>query len=134
MAVDCFYNRGRALGTILSRVGRTLRRNYAKCKAVADRRGVSVFGLDDQTCWSGDNGANSYDIYGNSGRCQTRGVIGAGYKVSGTVFVYEKDSNGKQTRKQVLLFDMMSSTFSRWHCLLTCGFMFSLVNLLVVVG
>ena len=120
MAVDCFFNRGRALGTILSRVGRSLRRNYGKCKAVANRRGVSVFGLDDQTCWTGDDGANSYDIYGNSGRCQTRGVVGAGYKVSGTMFVYEKDSNGKQTKKG-LLFDTMSSTFSLWHCLLCCS-------------
>jgi len=58
----------------------------------ANNKGVTLFGLDDTRCWTGQNAASSYGIYGiASGRCgSTKGGLRYGFLASETVFVYEK--------------------------------------------
>ncbi|XP_020605695.1 hemicentin-1-like isoform X2 [Orbicella faveolata] len=91
--MGCYQNRGRALGDILfkSRRGK-ISRKYGQCVTAANKRGVTVFGLDDTRCWTGQNAASSYDIYGTAvGRCgSTKGGLHYGFLASEIVFVYQK--------------------------------------------
>ena len=91
--MGCYQNRGRALGDILfkSRRGK-ISRKYGQCVTAANKRGVAVFGLDDTRCWTGQNAASSYGIYGTAvGTCgSTKRGLDYGFLASETVFVYQK--------------------------------------------
>lgn len=96
--MGCYQNTGRALGDILKTFGRfaNIKKRYTKCTDAADQRGITVVGLDDRKCWTGENAASSYDKYGKSGPCNTnKKGKSAGFTVSGTMAVYKKDINGK---------------------------------------
>ncbi|KAL9955604.1 hypothetical protein ACROYT_G036949 [Oculina patagonica] len=93
--VGCYENRGRALADILFKPKRIAKipKKYEQCKAQADKKGVTVFGLDDSKCWTGQNAASSYDMYGLAkGKCgNTRKGLRYGFVASGTIFVYQKE-------------------------------------------
>ena len=96
--MGCYQNRGRALGDILVRLGRfgTMSKKLDKCVNAAENQGITLFGMDDTRCWTGENAASSYNIYGTSAQCRTskRGSLRSGLAASETIFVYQKD-NGK---------------------------------------
>jgi len=112
--VGCYQNRGRALGDILfkSRRGK-ISRKYGQCVTAANKRGVTVFGLDDTRCWTGQNAASSYDIYGTAvGRCgSTKGGLHYGFLASEIVFVYQK-KGGKLMGLHTLCFENLIFTAS----------------------
>ncbi|KAL9955603.1 hypothetical protein ACROYT_G036947 [Oculina patagonica] len=93
--VGCYENRGRALADILFKPKRFAKipKKYEQGKAQADKKGVTVFGLDDSKCWTGQNAASSYDMYGLAkGKCgNTRKGLRYGFVASGTIFVYQKE-------------------------------------------
>ena len=97
-AVGCYQNRGRALGETVRDVGsqKGLNKKLNDCKETAGQKGITVFGLDDKICWSGQNAANTYDMFGASGQCKTnkRGNS-MGYFASESIAVYKKDNNGR---------------------------------------
>ncbi|CAH3183147.1 unnamed protein product, partial [Porites lobata] len=70
-AVGCYQNTGRALADILRGVNgkRTVSKKLNVCRKTADAKGITVFGLDDKQCWTGQNAADTFDKYGNSGQC-----------------------------------------------------------------
>ena len=92
--VGCYQNRGRALGKSLVKFKRfgKMQKKYGQCVTVANQKGITVFGLDDTRCWTGQNAASSYGIYGTAvGRCgSTKGRLRYGFFASETVFVYQK--------------------------------------------
>lgn len=73
-----------------------LNKKLNDCKETAGQKGITVFGLDDKICWSGQNAANTYDMFGASGQCKTnkRGNS-MGYFASESIAVYKKDNNGE---------------------------------------
>jgi len=61
-------------------------------KEKASQKGISVFGLDDKICWSGQNAANTYYMYGRSWQCKTnKDGKSMGYVVSESIAVYKKN-------------------------------------------
>ena len=72
-AVGCYQNTGRALADILRGVNgkRTVSKKLNVCRKTADAKGITVFGLDDKQCWTGQNAADTFNKYGNSGQCYT---------------------------------------------------------------
>ena len=92
--VGCYQNRGRALGKSLVKFKRfgKMQKKYGQCVTTANQKGITVFGLDDTRCWTGQKAASSYGIYGTAvGRCgSTKGRLRYGFFASETVFVYEK--------------------------------------------
>ena len=94
-AVGCYQNRGRALGDILFKPKRfgKIAKKYEQCVTEANSQGVTVFGFDDTQCWTSQNAANSYDLYGLAkGKCGTsKGGLGYGFMASETMFVYQKN-------------------------------------------
>ena len=74
----------------------TVVKKYKTCTDMADQKGITLFGLDDRRCWTGDNAASSYNMYGNA-ICTSnkKGNIKIGSLESGTMAVYQKDNNGK---------------------------------------
>ena len=93
-SVGCYQNKGRALGEILFKFKRFggMKKKYGQCVTKANHKGVTAFGLDDTRCWTGQNAASSYGIYGTAGvRCGSiKGHLRYGFLASETVFVYQK--------------------------------------------
>lgn len=92
--VGCYQNRGRALGDILlkfKRFAKTLTK-YKQCVTAATEQGAMLFGLEDTKCWTGENAARSYDMYGLAkGKCETaKNGLRYGFMASETMFVYQK--------------------------------------------
>ena len=97
-AVGCYQNIGRALGDSLRSVGRyrNINKKFDACKETAIQNGMTVFGLDDKRCWSGQDAENTYDDYGSSGQCKSnKDGKSMGYFGSDSVSVYKKNINGK---------------------------------------
>ena len=97
-AVGCYQNTGRALADILRGVNgkRTVSKKLNVCRKTADAKGITVFGLDDKQCWTGQNAADTFDKYGNSGQCYTnKGGKSMGYFASESMSVYKKNDKGK---------------------------------------
>ena len=71
--MGCYQNTGRALADILRGVNgkRTVSKKLNVCRKTADAKGITVFGLDDKQCWTGQNAADTFNKYGNSGQCYT---------------------------------------------------------------
>ena len=92
--LGCYQNRGRALDDILSKFKRfgKMQKKFGQCVTKANSKGVTLFGLDDTRCWTGQNAASSFGIYGTaSGRCgSTKGGLRFGFLASETMFVYQK--------------------------------------------
>ena len=74
----------------------TIAKKYKTCTEAADQKGITLVGLDDRRCWTGDDAASSYDMYGHA-TCTSnkKGNIQLGNLESGTMAVYQKDNNGK---------------------------------------
>ena len=106
--VGCYQNRGRALDKILFKFKRfgKMQKKYEQCVTKANQEGVTVFGLDDTRCWTGENAASSYGIYGTAvGRCgATKGRLRYGFLASQTVFVYQKRGGKLMGLHRCLLF------------------------------
>lgn len=97
--MGCYQNRGRALGDILLRdlysTG-DINEKYDRCTKAANEQGITVFGMDDRRCWTGENAESKYDMYGKSTDCKTHQMKRTmGFTVSQTMAVYKKDNNGK---------------------------------------
>ena len=91
--VGCYQNRGKALGEILFKFKRfgKMKKKYGQCVTKANQEGVTIFGLDDTRCWTGQNAASSYGIYGTAASCRsTKSGLRYGFLSSETVFVYQK--------------------------------------------
>ena len=97
--VGCFKNSDRALDVVLERVGskNSISARYAACTSAANSEDVALFGMDDRRCWTGENAENTFSKYGTSGQCKTKNGLGSGLSESETMFVYEKDADGKKT-------------------------------------
>jgi len=69
-----------------------MQKKYGQCVTTATQKGITLFGLDDTRCWTGQNAASSYGIYGTAvGRCgSTKGGLRYGFLASEIVFVYQK--------------------------------------------
>ncbi|RMX52480.1 hypothetical protein pdam_00013778 [Pocillopora damicornis] len=69
--VGCFMNTVRALGQILERVGSksSISARYAACTSAADNEGVTLFGMDDRRCWTGEKAESTFSKYGTSDQC-----------------------------------------------------------------
>ena len=96
--MGCYQNTGRALADILRGVNgkRTVSKKLNVCRKTADAKGITVFGLDDKQCWTGQNAADTFDKYGNSGQCYTnKGAKSMGYFASESMSVYKKNDKGK---------------------------------------
>lgn len=82
------------MGNILFKPKRIAKipKKYEQCVAAANRKGVTVFGLDDTQCWTGQDAASSYDKYGSAkGKCgNTRKGLRYGFMSTETIFVYQK--------------------------------------------
>lgn len=93
-------NSVRALGQILERVGSksSISVRYAACTSAADNEGVTLFGMDDRRCWTGEKAESTFTKYGTSDQClDARKVpLSGGLSESGTMFVYEKDASGEK--------------------------------------
>jgi len=87
-----------ALGDMLQKLRRlfTIPKKYKTCTEAAEQKGITLVGLDDRRCWTGDDAASSYDMYGHA-TCTSnkKGNIQLGNLESGTMAVYQKDNNGK---------------------------------------
>ena len=98
--VGCFMNSVRALGQILERVGSksSISARYAACTSAADNEGVTLFGMDDRRCWTGEKAESTFTKYGTSDQClDARKVpLSGGLSESGTMFVYQKDASGEK--------------------------------------
>ena len=97
-AAGCYQNTGRALADILRGVNgkRTVSKKLNVCRKTADAKGITVFGLDDKQCWTGQNAADTFNKYGNSGQCYTnKGGKSMGYFASESMSVYKKNDKGK---------------------------------------
>ena len=72
-----------------------------------------MFGLDDTRCWTGQNAASSYSIYGTAlGRCgSTKGDLHYCFLASEIVFVYQK-KGGKLMGIHALCFSNLIFTTS----------------------
>ena len=90
-----------------------MQKKYEQCVTKANQEGVTVFGLDDTRCWTGENAASSYGIYGTAvGRCgATKGRLRYGFLASQTVFVYQK-KGGKLMRQNAFCFANVIFTVS----------------------
>ena len=92
--MGCYQNRGQALDKILFKFKRfgKVEKKYGQCMTKANQEGVTVFGLDDTRCWTGQNAATSYGVYGTAaGKCgSTKRRLRYGFLASQTVFVYQK--------------------------------------------
>lgn len=97
--VGCFKNSDRALDVVLERVGskNSISARYAACTSAANSEDVALFGMDDRRCWTGENAESTFSKYGTSGQCKTKNGLGSGLSESETMFVYEKDADGKKT-------------------------------------
>ena len=97
--VGCFKNSDRALDVVLERVGskKSISARYAACTSAANSADVALFGMDDRRCWTGENAESTFSQYGTSGQCKTKNGLGSGLSESETMFVYEKDADGKKT-------------------------------------
>ena len=96
--MGCYQNRGRTLGDILTSVAAisNLNKKLGVCKDTAAQKGVTVFGLDNEKCWTGQDAANTYNMYGNSGNCNTNPLGNSmGYLEKHSMFVYSKNKDGK---------------------------------------
>lgn len=64
---------------------------FEYCKAKAETFGYETFGVDDRACWSGDKADETYDDYGNSGKCSVSKKTGngSGKELNGDIFVYQ---------------------------------------------
>ena len=93
--VGCFMNSDRALGQLLERVGSkpSISSRYAACTSAADSGDVTLFGMDDRRCWTGENteSIRTFDKYGTSGTCKTRKGLSGGLSEYETMFVYIKE-------------------------------------------
>ena len=100
--MGCYQNTGRALADILRGVNgkRTVSKKLNVCRKTADAKGITVFGLDDKQCWTGQNAADTFNKYGNSGQCYTnKGGKSMGYFASESMSVYKKNPFTKRTTK-----------------------------------
>lgn len=94
--VGCHQNRGRALGDILLKFKRFAKTftKYKQCVTAATEQGAMLFGLEDTKCWTGENAARSYDMYGLAKgklKCETaKNGLRYGFMASETMFVYQK--------------------------------------------
>lgn len=70
---------------------------YQACVNAANNKGVTLFGLDDKRCWTSQNAYASYSKYGTSGTCKKakNGELEGGLSESGSVYVYQRDQDGK---------------------------------------
>ena len=61
--MGCYQNTGRALADILRGVNgkRTVSKKLNVCRKKADAKGITVFGLDDKQCWTGQNAADTFN-------------------------------------------------------------------------
>ena len=102
--VGCYKNSDRALDVVLERVGSksSISSRYAACTAAADQDGVTLFGLDDKRCWTGESAHSTYSKYGTSGQCKTKKGLSGGLSESETIYVYVKDSQGKSQNERSL--------------------------------
>ena len=91
-------NSVRALGQILERVGSksSISARYAACTSAADNDGVTLFGMDDRRCWTGEKAESTFTKYGTSDQYSDakKVSLSGGLSESGTMFVYEKDASG----------------------------------------
>ena len=81
------------MGDILRKVKskRSINRKLKAYQNTAAQRGVTVFGLDDEQCWTGQNAVNTYDMYGTSQTCKANNRGNKMGSVSfGSVYVYKK--------------------------------------------
>lgn len=88
-------NSDRALGQLLERfVSKpSISSRYAACTSAADSGDVTLFGMDDRRCWTGENteSIRTFDKYGTSGTCKTRKGLSGGLSEYETMFVYIKE-------------------------------------------
>ena len=75
---------------------KTISTRYAACMSEADAKGITLFGMDDNRCWIGENTDSTYSKYGTSGLCKkTKKDIYYGQSEHDTMRVYMKDVEGK---------------------------------------
>lgn len=68
---------------------------YAACMSEADGKGITLFGMDDNRCWIGENTDSTYSKYGTSGLCKkTKKGLYYGLSEHDTMRVYMKDVQG----------------------------------------
>ena len=66
----------------------------------ADKKGITLFGMDDKRCWIGENADSTYDKYGTSGLCKkTKKDVNYGLSEHDTLRVYIKDIGGNILRQ-----------------------------------
>jgi len=94
--IECYQNRGRALGDILFKSKRFAKTStkYKQCVTAAYDQGAMLFGFVDTKCWTSvENAASSYDMYefAKKKKCQTsKNGLRCGFMASETMFVYQK--------------------------------------------
>ena len=113
--IGCYQNRGRALGDILFKFKRFAKTStkYEQCVTAASNQGAMLFGLEDTKCWTGENAAGSYDMYGLAkGKCETaKNGLRYGFMASETMFVYQN----KAGKYLVYMPLWLLTYFSRCH-------------------
>ena len=97
--MGCYQNRGRALGDILLGVAGfgTIKSKLDACRKKAASLAVTLFGLDDKECWTGQNASDTYYKYGTSGQCtfSKNHEVAIGGSKSESIYVYLLDNKGK---------------------------------------
>ena len=96
--MGCFKNSDRALDVLLERVGSkpSISARYKACTSVANSEGVTLFGMDDRRCWTGQNAQRAFSKYGTSGQCKTKKGLSGGLSESETIYVYMEDNEGNR--------------------------------------
>lgn len=93
--VGCYLNRGpKALPQSFDNNVGSVKGNdaiFEYCKEKAEKFGYKIFGADDKTCWSGTDGMNTYNSYGESKKCSVskKTGYGSGKELNADMFVYE---------------------------------------------
>ncbi|XP_078367511.1 coadhesin-like isoform X2 [Oculina patagonica] len=99
--IGCYKMTSRALDTYFVRVGNiaSISKRYQACVKKADEEGITLFGMDDRCCWTGENAGSSYDKFGTSGHCKGAKKRGysSGIAESSTVYVYQKNDKDEWT-------------------------------------
>lgn len=113
--IKCHQNRGRTLRDILFKFKRFAKTStkYEQCVTAASNQGAMLFGLEDTKCWTGENAAGSYDMYGLAkGKCETaKNGLRYGFMASETMFVYQN----KAGKYLVYMPLWLLTYFSRCH-------------------
>ena len=72
---------------------------YAVCVSEADKEGVTLFGMDDKRCWTGENADSTYTKHGTSGHCKEKKGLSGGLSEYGAMYVYMKDDEGNNPKE-----------------------------------